>query len=389
MIDSVILCKSYKTFGIISYAIDKRVTGLFLIQLIKILDGISPNNLILIGGNLDTVEFGKYIVHPIKYWKYKDNLISKVIRFTYLQAMISDRVLKLWNDVDVWFFFIGGESLLMPMLVTKLLRKKSVIILLSHMEVELKFHNLIFSKPMTFLKNINLRLANQIIVYSPNIINDWDLYDYKDKISIAHRHFLDFEKFKPITHINKRDIVIGYVGRVSEEKGPLNFVKSISKISAQKTESKFLIIGSGNQYDEIRSYIYKNKLDNVVKLIGWVPHDKLPDHLNTLKLLVIPSYSEGLPNIMLESMACGAPILATSVGSIPDFIKDGETGFLMENNSPGCIAANVIRALDHQDLEGVVQRSLALVTHEFTYENTVERWYEIMERFVNDDSGSD
>jgi len=72
------------------------------------------------------------------------------------------------------------------------------------------------------------------------------------------------------------------------------------------------------------------------------------------------------------------------VGAILDIIKDGETGFLMENNSLECIAANVIRALVYPDLEGVAQRARALVEHEFTYERMVERWRTILEEICDD-----
>ena len=67
------------------------------------------------------------------------------------------------------------------------------------------------------------------------------------------------------------------------------------------------------------------------------------------------------------------------MGAIPDIIKDGETGFLMENNSPECITANVIRALEYPDLEGVAQRARDLVEREFTYEKAVERWKGVLE----------
>ena len=56
----------------------------------------------------------------------------------------------------------------------------------------------------------------------------------------------------------------------------------------------------------------------------------------------------------------------------------------MENNSPECIAANVIRALDHSDLEDVARRARALVEREFTYEKVVERWKEILEEICDD-----
>ena len=66
-------------------------------------------------------------------------------------------------------------------------------------------------------------------------------------------------------------------------------------------------------------------------------------------------------------MACGTPVLATSVGAIPDVIKDGETGFIMEDNSPECIAKNVRRALEHPELEKIVKNERELVEKGFVY----------------------
>jgi glycosyltransferase involved in cell wall biosynthesis len=82
---------------------------------------------------------------------------------------------------------------------------------------------------------------------------------------------------------------------------------------------------------------------------------------------------------MLEAMACGTPVLATPVGAIPDVIKDGETGFIMEDNSPECIARNIIRALNHPNLEQIAQNARALVEKEFTFEKAVERYREILD----------
>lgn len=65
-------------------------------------------------------------------------------------------------------------------------------------------------------------------------------------------------------------------------------------------------------------------------------------------------------------MACDTPVLATPVGGVPDIIKDGETGFIMENNSPECIAENVERALNYHDLEKIAKNARELVGKEFT-----------------------
>ena len=82
---------------------------------------------------------------------------------------------------------------------------------------------------------------------------------------------------------------------------------------------------------------------------------------------------------MLEAMACGTPVLATPVGAIPDVIIDGKTGFIMENNSPECIAENVIRALASPDLEEIAENGRRFVEENFTCEKTVENWKRVFQ----------
>ena len=83
--------------------------------------------------------------------------------------------------------------------------------------------------------------------------------------------------------------------------------------------------------------------------------------------------------MVLESMACNTPVLATPVGALPDIVIDGKTGFLMENNSPKCIAENVIRALNSPDLEQVADAGKRFVEENFMFESTVARWKKVLE----------
>jgi len=139
-----------------------------------------------------------------------------------------------------------------------------------------------------------------------------------------------------------------------------------------------LIGGDGQLKETIEKSLQEQGIRSNVDLPGWISHDGLPKYLNQLRLLVLPSYTEGLPNIMLEAMACGTPVLATPVGAIPDVIQDEVTGFIMENNTPECIARSVMRALNHPDLEGIAERGRQYVEKEFTFEKAVERWQEIL-----------
>jgi glycosyltransferase involved in cell wall biosynthesis len=165
---------------------------------------------------------------------------------------------------------------------------------------------------------------------------------------------------------------------MSDEKGVFNFVKAIPEIVSKQSKLTFILGGSGALYESINIFLNSNKLDDKVKLVGWIAHSDVPDYLNKLKLLVLPSYTEGLPNIVLEAMACGTPVLATPVGAISDIIRDGETGFIMENNSPACIAENVVRALECPDLEKIVLNARELIEKDYKYEVTVEKFKSIL-----------
>lgn len=349
-----------------------------VLNLINILYPLS-NNICLITLRHDLFkETNKIHTYEIQY-KMGANALTKIIRYTYLQLRISYKLAKITKNVDFWIFFIGETSLVLPVLTAKLLRKKVVLVLSGSSTLMAKFSNDILSKPIEILEKINLILSNCLILYSPNLVKEYNMEKYRNKISIAHRHFLDFNKFKIEKPLSERDNLLGYIGRLSQEKGILNFMEAMTKVLEMRDDIRFLVGGDGPLRTKVEQCLNAKNLNSKVKFVGWIPHDELPKCLNDLKLLVLPSYTEGLPNIMLEAMACGTPILATPVGAIPDVISDGETGFIMDDNSPECIASNVLRVLSQPNLEEIAKNAHALVEKEFTYEAAVEKYRNILD----------
>jgi glycosyltransferase involved in cell wall biosynthesis len=96
-----------------------------------------------------------------------------------------------------------------------------------------------------------------------------------------------------------------------------------------------------------------------------------------MKLLVLPSYTEGLPNIVFEAMACGTPVLATPVGAVPHIIKEKETGFLLQDNSAPSIAHGIVETLGYPGLKKNVANARLMVENEFRYESAVKSWAEV------------
>jgi len=305
------------------------------------------------------------------------NTFVRIINNVSTQLKISWRLCGIARHVDFWIFFFGGPVLLLPMLTVKILRKDVVLALTGSAPDEMRPQiGGLISKVVGLVTKINFSLSKRIVIYSGSLIKAWGLEKYEYKISTARRHFLDFDKFKMRKPLKERATLVGYIGRLSQEKGILNFMEAIPKVMEMRDEAAFLIGGDGQLRSQIE--VYANKSDSRVKYVGWIPHDQLPHYLNELKLLVVPSYTESGPAIAFEAMACGTPVLATPVGSIPDVIRDGETGFIMENNSPECIAQNIIRALSHPNLEQITRNAHSLVEKEFTYEAAVERYRNLL-----------
>jgi glycosyltransferase involved in cell wall biosynthesis len=313
--------------------------------------------------------------------RVSSKLLMRLINYVHTQLKISRCVIEASGDVDFFVFFIGGEGLILPMLLLKLLKKK---VLLMPGGVVTRVYSLIrdsLSKFVSLLATINFFLADRIVVYSPALIQELNV-KCGNKIVVAHEHFIDSTKFVVKKKINERANVVGYIGRFTEEKGILNFVKSIPLVLKRRKDFRFMLCGDGKLSDEIRNIIQCEGLEAYVKLTGWVSHEDVPNFLNDLKLLILPSYSEGLPNIMLEAMACETPVLATPVGAIPDMIRDGETGFLLKSNDPKYIAEKIVELLNKPELlEKVSKNAYKWVRENFSEEKTLESWRRILHEF--------
>ena len=350
-------------------------------HIISVLSQISPSIYLFTGDNGKSIllEYKKVTGRSVEYLS-SHNFIINVLKYANLQIQIMIDMVKQFRHYDVFMFFMA-EGLFFPVIMAKVLNKASVLCLASSMPkwAAYTFKNPLLSRSFTEMEKISYFFSDRIVVYSPRLISEWNLEPYRHKILIAHEHFLDFETFTVTTPHPDRPPLIGYIGRLSGEKGVQHFTKALPAILGDREDLRVLIGGDGQLKDSIVATLQEEGLTDRVDLPGWIPHDDLPPYLNHLRLLVLPSYTEGLPNIMLEAMACGTPVLATPVGAIPDVIIDGKTGFIMENNSPECIAENVIRALNSPDLEEIAENGRRFVEENFTFEKVVENWKKILQ----------
>jgi len=317
-------------------------------------------------------------IYPVKQPGGSNRLSSAKTELN-LHVQSSIEIYKIKNKTDLIILFFGADIYTAPLMVSKALNKK-LVLLLPGSVIEKKATDGFSFYNVKISSFINRQICNKIILYSPRLISRWNLQKHRHKILIAYEHFLDFDAFSTTIPLFDRPPLIGYIGRLSEEKGIRHFIRALPAIFNDRQDIQALVGGDGELKESIEASLQEDGLASRVNLSGWISHDDLPGHLNQLRLLIIPSYTEGLPNIMLEAMACGTPVLATPVGAIPDIIADGKTGFLMENNSPECIAENVVRALNAPDLEQITETGKQFVKEHFTFECVAEKWEEVLRK---------
>jgi len=370
--------------GIITAPVDQAAKTP-LSNLVAVVDnGTTPTH--IVSGNAALGFFDDSPRTPVTGIQYRagGHPLTKIVRFAAMQARIALVMLPLTGSVDTWVFFIGGESLVTPMIIARLTGRTTLLALPGSDERSLDFANDQFSKVLRILSAVSRRLTSRVVVYSWRLVSEWDLGAYQSKVSVAHHHFIDFARFRETRRLKERENLVGYIGRLSQEKGILQFVRAMPLAIKQDSTLEFVVVGDGPLVGPVREYVDTSGLGKRVRVTGWIEHTALPDLLNELRLLVIPSYTEGLPNVMLEAMACGTPVLATAVGGIPDVITEGETGFLMKDNSAESIAGNIPRVLESIELERVAEKARQYVQREFTFERARDSWSRIIRGMKHD-----
>lgn len=320
-------------------------------------------------------------IHPI-WW----STLLQLFKIIAIQLKMCWVLTKISKEIDTVIFYTGGANLFPPVLMAKVLRKKVITLVTGMGSLSYKGSHSkrlfsigsAFSIILSVLERANFFLSDTLIVYTESAAEFFNLGRYKQKLVTTGARYVDTELFQIKKELRDRTNLVGYIGRLEEGKGVMNFVEAIPLLLEKQDSLKFFLGGGGPLRGKIEEELRNNKLSQKVELVGWIAHDEVADYLNELKLFVLPSYSEGLPTGVLEAMACGAVVLATPVGGVPDVIKDEVTGFIMENNSPECIAENVMRALEYPDLDGIVENARKLIDKEYTYEAAVERYKKIL-----------
>jgi glycosyltransferase involved in cell wall biosynthesis len=335
----------------------------FLKKFIKIIIELSDEVYVISGD--EPLNHKNILWKRVKYGNPTKNKLKNCLLF--LKGQLSLSWIILTNSYKYDKVIILPTSFLLPAILLKLKRKKIALFVAQELQ----------SFILEIFIHINFVISDLLIVESENVINSWKIGKYKEKI-INGSVYVNTKLFKKNKQLYERKDVLGYIGLLDSRKGIIEFIEAISILNKiKKCENlQFIIGGIGIFEDYVQEFSSKN--DNV-EFKGLIENENLPNIYNQLKLLVLPSNSEGLPNVILEAMACGTIVLSTPVGAIPDIIQDSKNGFIMENNNPVCISKNILRILEFNNLEDLSMEAIELINQKYTYTAALKRYRKIID----------
>ncbi len=180
-----------------------------------------------------------------------------------------------------------------------------------------------------------------------------------------------------------KEIVLLFVGSLLKQKGIFDLVEAFNQVFKKYKNLRLIFVGKGFAYNEIVYRVNKLQLENKVCIVGEKSHDKIPDWLNVSDIFVFPSYNEGLPNAVIEAMACSKPVIATRVGGIPEAVRDGKSGILIERGDIKALS-NAINYLikNKQKRISMGNKGRQIIEEKFTWDRSSIILRKIYERVL-------
>ncbi len=160
-----------------------------------------------------------------------------------------------------------------------------------------------------------------------------------------------------------------FIGNLKTSKGCVDLLEGFIRIAQQQPRATLVFIGGGEARTMMLERIAERGLGERVRLLGKVEHGLLPGWLAASDLLCLPSHNEGVPNVVLEAMACGVPVVASTVGGIPEVVPEFAGTLVPPRDTPAlalALEAALARSWDHERIAAHAKKN-------FDWEANIER----------------
>lgn len=187
-----------------------------------------------------------------------------------------------------------------------------------------------FDKPQFLHMGEKVRRAAFVAAvssYGRSQLFRWVAYDQWAKVKVVHCGLeRSFHEVAPVSLPTAPRLVC--VGRLCEQKGQLLLLEAARLLAARSIAFELVLAGDGEMRGQIEALIARHGLQQQVRITGWISSAQVREEILAARALVLPSFAEGLPVVIMEAMALRRPVLTTYVAGIPELVRPGENGWL-------------------------------------------------------------
>jgi glycosyltransferase involved in cell wall biosynthesis len=282
-------------------------------------------------------------------------------------------------EFDVIQVHIATGMTMLPAFMISKIAGKPYVVTCHGSEIRI-FPKKAFSK---LLQKILLLKASHVVAVSMDI-RDLLLKEYglsSRKIKIVPNGY-DEELVNQLRTIASNSVCgkipsLVFVGTLREAKDPLNLIEAFRIVSGRVENVRLQIVGDGTLRPAVERKIESYKMQDRVTLHGAVSHERALEVLASSDIYVLTSVDEGLPISLIEAMALGKAVVATSVGGVPEIVIDGVNGMLTPPRLPGRIAQSIERLLEDPVLTERLRKAAAESVRDFSWSNIAQKYQNI------------
>ena len=165
-----------------------------------------------------------------------------------------------------------------------------------------------------------------------------------------------------------------FMGRLGVRKGTFDLIEAIKRLDKDiPADVKFYLCGDMGE-NEVRQKVKELGIEHRIAHVGWIDGEQKREFMSKSMINCLPSYNEGLPMTILETMAAGIPNISTNIASIPEVLVDGENGYLITPGDVDALVDRLRKLINEPDLrKKFSEASYALVTRDFSLASNIEK----------------
>lgn len=208
------------------------------------------------------------------------------------------------------------------------------------------------------MKNLILYLLSKIDVF---VVISESMKSYiesifPDKTTYLLRNPINVDCYQNINNIARESNSLLYLGWFIKEKGVYDLVDAVSSLVTKGVVIHLNFYGT-KHVDELNNYIKDKGMGFAISVNDWISDNVKLDTLYRHTLLILPSYSEGMPNVILEAMATNTPIISTRVGGLCDVLVDNQNAVIVEPNNPLDLSNKIMICLYDRNLRDYISKN--------------------------------